>query len=363
MENSDNNDGSETSRQASRQHMNALPSNMLSKEFGKVYVGEQENKRQIEFTIWSPELSGAQAEGWRTGLAIDASASMKDWFGQNLVSVGDGIPTDVLTEYEKKGWARRRSSDGEDFLSLENEAVQDAMKRNLLKNGENIVQPLTRDFIAYLSSNLDAKGCVSVAYWACGDGSDFEPVGEITADDSKTVDISGPNKFDFGAGTKLAPVLDYFCRQYEDATNAMFVFITDGRLDDLQKVKEYTSDIARNIANNNRNLVKCVLIGVGNEIDEKQMIELDDLDTGVDIDIWDHKIAKEMRALSEIMVELVDEIVSNSPAMIYDDNGDLVKQFSDGLPASASFTMPLSSKYFELEVGDYTVRQSIMSGS
>jgi hypothetical protein len=40
-----------------------------------------------------------------------------------------------------------------------------------------------------------------------------------------------------------------------------------------------------------------VLIGVGRDVSEYQMRELDDLDTGTDIDLWDHKIASEMRVL------------------------------------------------------------------
>jgi hypothetical protein len=348
-------------RQAARQSMQALPSNMLAKELGKVYVGDEGNMRHVEITIWVQELSGAKAEGWKTGLALDASASMKDWFGRNLTYVGGGIPQKVLDEYERNGWIEHREDDGQKCMAFQNQAYVDAIKRGFLKYSENIVGPLALEFIAYMANELDSKGKVSLIYWACGDGGGYEVVGEYSADECKVLEIAGPKKLSFGLGTKLTPALEYFCKTYATAPNAMFVFITDGRLEDLEQVKQYTTQLAKDIESGARNPVKCVLIGVGDETDEGQMEELDDLDTGTDVDIWDHKIAKEMRALSEIMVELVDDVVSTLPANIYDDQGNIVKRFADGLPASVQFSMPVSSQYFELEVGTQRIKQPVIS--
>ena len=50
-----------------------------------------------------------------------------------------------------------------------------------------------------------------------------------------------------------------------------------------------------------------MLIGVGPNVNEEQMEELDDLDTGTPIDLWDHKLAAEMRVLQEIFAEVVDK--------------------------------------------------------
>ncbi|MFO7976754.1 MAG: vWA domain-containing protein [Planctomycetota bacterium] len=350
-------------RQAARHNMQTLPSNRVAKELGKVYVGEKGNERHVEFTIWVQELSGAKAEGWKTGLALDASASMKDWYGRNLAYVGQGIPRNVLDEYERNGWIEHREDDGQKFMSFQAQAYKDAINRGFLKYSENIVQPLARDFIAYLAHELDSNGRAAVVYWACGDGGAYEVVGEFSADECKSLDISGPKKVTFGLGTKLTPALDYFCNTYATAANAMFVFITDGRLEDLEQVKQVTTELAKAIESGSRNPVKCVLIGVGDKIDEAQMEELDDLETGTDVDIWDHKIAQEMRALSEIMVELVDDVVSSMPANIYDDQGNIVKKFADGIPASVQFAMPITSRYFELEVGSQRIRQPVVANA
>jgi hypothetical protein len=347
-------------RQAARHEMTALPGNMLAEELGKVYVRDEGADRHVEFTVWNRQLSGSMAEGWRTGLAVDASSSMKDWLGKTLYQTENGIPSQVWQEWLGKSWVWQGTEDGQKRHFMKSAAVHDAVDKGFYRYSENIVEPLVRDFIAYLATELDAEGKCSVAYWACGDGDAFEGLGEISAEESKNLEITGPSSVGFGKNTQLLPVLSHFCTTYESARNAMLVFITDGRLDDLEEVKRFTTDLAKRIESEDRNPVKCVLIGVGDEIDIDQIEELDDLETGTEIDVWDHKIAKEMRELSEIMVELVEDVtVSTQAATVYDDQGNVVKKFSDGLPSSVSFTMPSTSKYFELEVGEHKVRQKV----
>jgi hypothetical protein len=90
------------------------------------------------------------------------------------------------------------------------------------------------------------------------------------------------------------------------------------------------------------------------------MEELDDLDTGTDVDVWDHKIAKEMRALVEIFAEVVSENVIVAPTgAVYDDKGARVKFYSDGLPAKLAFEMPATSSSFELEVAGQRIKQKL----
>src|SRR5262249_51802616 len=121
-----------------------------------------------------------------------------------------------------------------------------------------------------------------------------------------------------------------------------------------------TTVLARRIEVGDRNPVKCVLIGVGGEIDERQMEELDDLDTGTAVDIWDHKIAAEMRGLVEIFAEVVDENQIVAPrARLYAAAGRVVKEFRDGMPAKVTFRLPASSGWFELEIDDQRIRQPL----
>lgn len=345
-------------RQASRSQSQQIPNNLLAKEFGKVYVRDDGADRHVEFTVWVQELSGAMAEGWQTGIALDASASMKDWYGRNLTG---RVPKDVLAEYSRHGWTSPQTFDGATVTAFKKQAYDDALKRGFLKFTPNIVEPLARDFIAYLARELDANGKATVAYWACGEGDAYEVLGDFTPDQCPSLEIRGPRSVSFGKGTRLAPCLKYFIERYKDAKRAMYVFITDGRLDDLEQVKLCTTELARGIQEGQRGLVKCVLVGVGSNVDEKQMEELDDLDTGTDVDVWDHKVAKEMRALSEIMVELVGDVQEVS-AEVIDASGNVVAKFTDGLPPVVTFSMPIASDFFELAVGDKRIRQSVVVG-
>lgn len=284
-----------------------LPSDVVCKEFGEVDVRKLPDKTEVWFTILM-EPQGAEAEGWQTGVALDASRSMSSAFSKNEI------------------------------------------------------EPLAQRITAYLASNLDADGGTTVIYWACGNGKQIEVIGDLTEEDCKTASFAGPSKTKFGASTYLMPAVRYFVDRFKDATRGMYIFITDGRLDDLNEVKRYTKQLAKRIAVGERNPLKCVLIGVGDKIDEDQMEELDDLETGTDVDIWDHKIAKEMRALLEIFAEVVSESQIVAPtATIYDDSGNVVQRFTDGLPAKVAFSMPASSKAFELEVGSRRVRQTVES--
>jgi hypothetical protein len=80
-----------------------------------------------------------------------------------------------------------------------------------------------------------------------------------------------PGKFrvEFGSGTALAPAVKYFADRFQDAKNGMYIFITDGELHDLQEVKTYTTFLCRQIQSGRRNPLKCVLIGIGSDINEQ----------------------------------------------------------------------------------------------
>ena len=334
-----------------------LPSTMVNEAFGEINIRETPAGREVDFTVMM-EPQGVEAEGWQTGVALDASASMKNWYGRNL---SGKVPPNVEAEYEKKGWVQAKTEDGRKVKSYQPDAFKDAIARGFMKFTDNIVEPASREFISYLASNLDADGGTTVIYWACGDGAAFEVVGDFTAEQCATMDVKGPSKVGFGGGTKLTPAVRYFAERFKDAARGMYVFLTDGHLDDLPQVKAYTTQLAKEIEAGQRNEIKCVLVGVGDSVDEGQMEELDDLDTGTSVDIWDHKIHKDMRGLVEIFAEVVSENTTVAPSgRIFDDKDNLVKQFTDGMPAKASFVLPLSSKSFTLEVGDQRITQTVV---
>ncbi|NUN66084.1 OmpA family protein [Pseudanabaena biceps] len=341
-----------------------IASHLVATEFGEVNVFREnvvadstDAKCRVEFTI-AMEPQGKFAEGWRTGLALDASASMKRAYGRKVEARVD--PT-LLTDYIKQGRLKSYMEDGEPTRKIQREAFAEIRDRGYEVNyTANILQPLVQDFTAYLASNLDATGKTSLIYWGCGQGEEVQVLGEFDNRSCEQLTISGPATFQLGKTTKLLPAIAYFMNQHREAQRGIYIFLTDGRIDDLEQVKSYTKELALEIAVGKRNYVKLILIGIGNDVDRYQLQELDDFDNGLDIDLWDYKIASEMTNLSQIFAEVVNEnhIIAENAA-IYDDLGNCVKTFN-GLPAKADFLMRHDSRWFELEVSGQRIRQSVV---
>ncbi len=91
------------------------------------------------------------------------------------------------------------------------------------------------------------------------------------------------------------------------------------------------------------------------------MEELDDLDTGTEVDLWDHKLASEMRVLQEIFAEVVDKNARVSDkGRVLDAQGRVVKNYSDtGVPAFLEFELPAGSPFFVLEVEGQRIQQDV----
>ncbi|NMF57792.1 OmpA family protein [Pseudanabaena yagii] len=345
-----------------------MPANLIAAEFGEVNVlrsqpsaKADELECRIDFTI-AMEPQGRFAEGWRTGLALDASASMKRAYGRKVEA---RVDPELLTDYIKQGRLWAYMEDGEPTRKIQREAFAEIQERGYEINyTENILQPLVQDFTAYLAGSLDGTGKTSLIYWGCGKGDEIQVLGEFDADSCQGIAITGPASFKLGKTTKLLPAIAYFVDQYREAQRGMYIFLTDGRIDDLEKVKLYTKELALEIAVGKRNYLKLILIGIGNDVDRYQLQELDDFDTGLDIDLWDYKIASEMHNLTQIFAEVVNDnqIIAES-GFIYDDAGNCVKTYTNGLPAKVDFAMRDDSQWFELEVGNQRIRQSVVLGA
>jgi len=269
-------------------------------------------------------------EGARCGLALDGSASMKKMYGANA-------PLSPIF--------KAASGVG------------------------NVVEPVTRAMAAYLA-RFSSSGTVNLVYWACSpDGSGLEEIGEVNEAQAQSLSVPGPRKLSWGRKTKLLPPVRYFVDSVlRTAPWAIAVFITDGIIEDLQEVKQYCFQFARQIASGKRSFIKLVLIGVGDEVDERQMEDLDDMFEGTGlkdpkghaIDLWDHKLASEMRQVQEIFAEVVSEDIIVAPSgRVLDGSGRVVKDYSDGVPALLRFTLPAGSRSFTLQLPGGTVTQDI----
>jgi hypothetical protein len=289
--------------------------------FGEVnvYPTSGGKVRVVATILMEPHKEGAQ-----TGIALDGSGSMSKLYG---VEDGSRVLSPIFGGPKK----------------LSNE-----------------ITPIAQKLCAYLARKIDADGGTTCIYWAVGDnGGDIEAVGDLTADEAER-HIFGPPR-EFGTGTRLLPAVRYFVERFKEAPWGFYVFITDGELHDLDDVKAYSVRLAKEIAAHRRNPLKFILIGVGPSVSETQMAELDDLDSGTSVDLWDHKLAAEMRVLQEIFAEVVDRnmrIADNG--RILDAQGRVVKDYREGgLPALLEFELPADSDYFTLEVNGTRVEQAL----
>lgn len=289
--------------------------------FGEVnvYPASGGKVRVVATILMEPHKEGAQ-----TGIALDGSGSMAKLYGMDD---GSRVLSPIF------GGPKKRT---------------------------NEVTPVAQKLCAYLARKIDADGGTTCIYWATGPGGgSIEVVGDLTADQAEK-HVFGPPK-DFGTGTQLLPAVHYFEERFRSAPWGFFVFVTDGELHDLDEVKSYSTRLAREVAAHRRNPLKFVLIGIGPEVNEAQMEELDDLDAGVPVDLWDHKLAAEMRMLEEIFAEVVDKnarVADNG--RLLDPNGAVLKNYSDGgLPAFLEFEAPAGAAYFTLEVNRSVIHQPL----
>jgi hypothetical protein len=290
--------------------------------FGEVNVHPAAGGRtRVVATI----LMEPSREGTQTGIALDGSGSMAPLYG-----VGQSVGFLASLFGKKKPAAA------------------------------NEITPVAQKLCSYLAGKIDADGGTTCIYWATGPGGrEIEEVGDLTADQAERHVFGQPREF--GTGTQLLPAVKYFVERFKDAPWGFYVYITDGELHDLEAVKSYSTQLARDISAKRRRPVKFVLIGVGENINERQMEELDDLETGTEVDLWDHKIASEMRVLQEIFAEVVDKNARIADkGRILDPQGRVIKDYSDtGMSAFLEFEVPAGSEYFTLEVNGNRIHQGL----
>ncbi|NET86186.1 MAG: VWA domain-containing protein, partial [Moorea sp. SIO1F2] len=139
---------------------------------------------------------------------------------------------------------------------------------------------------------------------------------------------------------------------------------------DIRKIfndaKQYCLNYAQEISQGKKPFVKLFMLGVGEEIDQGQMDELDDLDTGckdtagVDIDFWDHQLASDMNQLEQVFKELVSEdVIVVGSGRIVNQASQTCQEYADGVPALLKFTLPSGSTAFTLETPQGSFTQDI----
>lgn len=227
----------------------------------------------------------------------------------------------------------------------------------------NLVEPQMRWMLEYLATK-DRDGVLRVAYWATGDGSQLEIVGDLSGAQAKEYKFPGPQFY--GKGTVMLPVLrDYvaFIRKEVEthgARRGLAVIITDSQIHDPQDVRAYSTQVAKEIAAGRLPRINFVLVGVGDQVDEEQMEEICHTEYPGVGHLWCHRVADRMEEMAELVAVLVDETMTVAAGgSILDDKGNVLKVYEARLPAVLEFDVPAGCKKFVLEVAGQKFEQAI----
>src|SRR5262245_38302733 len=226
----------------------------------------------------------------------------------------------------------------------------------------NLVEPQLRWRLDYLATT-DRDGVLRVAYWATGDGSQIEVVGDLAGAQAQSYKFPGPQFY--GKGTVMLPVLrDYVAHIRKEVNNGarrgLAVIITDSQLHDAEDVKAYSAQVAKEIAAGRLTRLNFVLVGVGEQVDEEQMEEICHEEYPGVGHLWCHRIADRMEEMAELVAVLVDETMTVAAGgTIYDDRGNVLQVYEARLPAVLEFKVPEGCASFTLEVAGQRFTQPL----
>jgi len=264
-------------------------------------------------------------EGARFGLGIDGSASMKENFAAHIPPI-------------------------------------------FRKPEQNIMQPVVQRLCGFLRG-FAADDRVDLIYWAVGKaGGEIEPIGLIDEAAEKALKIEGPKTKNWGPGTRLAPPLRYYADAFKDAKWSMVIFVTDGKIEDLEEVKTISLELGRQLESRTRGYFKFVIVGVGKDVDEGQMEELNDLfegkgikdpESGEELDPWDARLASNMQSLWDVMGEVDFGITLPGSARVLDDKRAEVAAYPDEIPMKLDFEVKAGTKSVTIEIAGQTITQPL----
>jgi hypothetical protein len=226
----------------------------------------------------------------------------------------------------------------------------------------NLVEPQMRWMLEYLAEKDRDSQC-RVAYWATGDGTQLEVLGEMTTSQAKEAKFPGP-KF-YGKGTVMLPVLRDFTsylrdRQANGARRGLAVIITDSELYDPQDVTAYAGKVAEEIVAGRLPMLNYVLVGVGPSVNEAQMERISHAEYPGVGHLWCHRHVDRMEEMADLVAVLVDSTMTVADGgIVYDGQGNVLQRWEGRLPAVLEFDVPEGCDRFVLEVSGQKFEQPI----
>lgn len=341
----------------------SIPPKFLTNELGEVSLRRVGEEFQIAAALAMGANVIGDGETCRVGLALDASESMKDDYGR-----GKRLTREESQRFIDQGLIQIVERDGVKKKILTREARKEAERQGLGKPTSNKVQEPALRLIEFLIRTFATGGATrgecEVIYWACGNqGRYVEALGPVNTAQLLGLTLDGPAQAEFGPHTHLAPAFDHLVHGTPPESSGVLYFVTDGRIDDEQKIVDRTIHLAKEIKAKERASIKCVLIGIGKQVDQKQFERIDDMQMPeelADYDIWNSKIFDDMRDLADSASEIFDpDTIVGTTGRVYDDQGRIVEEWTDGVKALLTFRMPAKSRRFSIDIEGVKIQQDI----
>jgi hypothetical protein len=228
----------------------------------------------------------------------------------------------------------------------------------------NNVEPQMRWMLEYLASK-DRNGLLRTAYWATGDGTELEHLGELSGPQAREFKFPGPQRY--GKGTVLLPVLRDFvaytkASAQKGCRRALAVIITDSQIHDPDDTLAYSAQVAKEVTAGRLPRMNFILVGVGSQIDEAQMERICHEEYAGIGHLWCHRIADRMEEMADLVAVLVDGTMTVAAGgTVKDDQGRVLRTYEGRLPAVLEFDVPPLCEAFVLEVGGQHYMQPIPS--
>ena len=224
-------------------------------------------------------------------------------------------------------------------------------------------------------ANYDSDHGVQVYLCCLGDGTGVQDLGNFPQDGLEGLRIDSPN---LGSGTYILPALQRVVKEIVNDSGADYGFIilpTDGEIHDLGElrygpnkqllaksgIKGWAYDMAHLVQAKQHAPFKIVLVGFDNA-SERQMEELDNLDTDTPIDIFNAFFVSDLAgAMDALDSEAVNSEFTICSSGYLEANGQPVVQFETGVPQRIDATVPpgLSMITVVLREGSETQRLDV----
>lgn len=310
--------------------MMQLSGDILHEYFSEVNVIREKKYLNVTCYVDAKQLPGMLQEGWKTAICLDASYSMKSFYGLGL-GKKETLPNKTLD--------------------------QNVQREPIIGLAQRIGK--------YFSSEIDQDYETQFIFSSCGkDGQDIEDAGTIKMDrfNKEQVNILRikPPEAGFIAKQKLKPALIFLDKKFNKAKKRIFIFLSDSKISDLNELKSYSINLGLANSTRERSLTKLIFVGVGTEINKETINKLLSFNKALPQDkeqpgtewIWDYKIAENVKNESSFIAKLIDEsfVDLDYIGIIQNEKGKSVKSFRDGVPLKFDFKLDLNDKYFTLKL-------------